>query len=275
MENKTDLIPSNLVAQVAELLGGATIEKISTPDELNHSVELIKLSKRTIADLKTTKDSADCDVVIYRNKYQSALAEFTTRIEALEALNKNLSRVGSEYLMEEQRKERAAREAAERAELAERKRLAEIENQKLIEEDRLRREAQEKAAAAEREQDAAKRAVLIEQANTAAACADIMQAEVFQVAEQQQVVQAAYVPSAPKVFGFKAKMVYTAEITDYRKAMTWIVENHEWGTIENETFNKCVQSAINKVAKNKQKFFAVPGCRLVETADATTNSRLK
>lgn len=246
------LIPAELAGWINELLSGARIEKISSDTELAASVELLKKTKQTLADLKKDKDAK---VTPLFAEYKAALAVYTEKIEALESMAKNIGNKGAEYQLELQRAAEAERRRREAEAEAERKRLADIENKRLEEEEALRKAAIESQKAGD-----------TEQANLNSELADIALTEATDAAEAAQTVQSAPVQEAYKPAGFKAKIEYSARLNDCRSFLKWIVDNNEFGYIEGANLTKACESAANKLAKVQQDKFKVPGCSLVETA---------
>jgi predicted phage tail protein len=260
----TSLISADLLKQVNELLSGARIEKIESDDQLTASVNLLKQVKRTAADLESERTGR---VKPLNDRVKEINDEYKSKGTALSGLAGNLSNKGAEYQHEQQRKADEARLKAEREAEAERRRLADMESKRLEEEERLRNEAIVKQAAADAATNETEKAALREEANTAAAVADIAMAEAVEAAQAVELVEVApVVVTTIKPSGFKPSYKYSAKISNFRAAMTWIVTAGEWSHIENEAFKKIVQSAIDKVAAYQKDAFVVPGCSLVKDA---------
>ena len=160
-----ELISAGLLAQVNDLItGGARIESVTNEEQFQNSVGLLRIVKRTAADLESERKKA---VDPLNARVKEINATFKEKSESLDSLARNLQNVGGAYQLELQREaDRKRREAEEKAAL-ERRKLAEEENKRLEEEEAKRRAAAAAIEAAEKENDAAKRAELIAQANQA------------------------------------------------------------------------------------------------------------
>ncbi len=254
MEKSVTLINSDLLRCVNELLNGAKIEKVNTKDEYARCVELQTQARQCNIDLKKEHERV-CGPL--NKTWKAAVAEFTAKEEPLEAMIKNLGNAAGAWQMEQKR-------IADEKEETKRKRLADIENQRLVDEQKLRDDAKAKLDQAETETDPTKKAELIEKANESTEVADLALKEATDAAQKQIEVkkERVYAPN-----GFKAKFLYSATVNDFRKAMTWIVKNNEWGFLPDGKFKDCVQSACNAIAKNKEDGFAVDGAILNKVPD--------
>lgn len=260
----TSIISVDLLRQVDDLLNGARLERIDTDEQLRASVELLKVAKRTAADLETERKTR---VAPLNARLDEINAEYKAKSLPLKGLVDNIAKVGADYQFEQRRKEEEARREAERKAEEERRRLAEIESKRLADEERLRREAEEKIKAAEAA-TGDKREELIESANLASSVADTAAQEAVEAAKAIDTVRVdvTSIPKAITPSGFNARVKFGAKVRNYRTAMKWIVDNNEWSAIESEAFKKCVDSAMNKIAANLQDRFNVPGVDKIESS---------
>lgn len=269
--DKKAMISKNLLDQINELMNGARIEKVSSNDEYHNLLTVVDLAKKTRADAEAERKRK-------KEPWDRGAAEvqaaFKPKIDFLDDFIKSHSSVAGRYEIEQRRiaeeEERKKIEAAR----SEQKRLAEIESKRLEEEERLRQEALAKQAAAEAEADPEKKAALVEQANTAAAVADVAAQEAIQAAQAITEVTVERVETKiPMHRGFKAKIEYKAKVNDYRKALKGFVDTGEYGYLEGEAFKKLIDAACNKIAKNKAEKFEWPGCVRVEDVGSSFRTR--
>lgn len=257
---KKAIVSGELMAQVMELCLGGMIEKVSTDEEQENAFNLMKLVKQTAIDLeaeyKAKSEPLMAEVEALRAEYFPLLKQLTgEKRDNKGGVTANLSRVIAEYQME---KDRVAKEEADKQQAAideENARLAKIESDKAEEADKLRKEA-------EQTDDVDTLVGLLRAAEEADKTALEASKKLSEAVEAPVVTpKVVYKPA-----GLKVEMAYTAKVSDYWKAMIWLVNNEGRGHIEGRSdFKKAVDAAMNAVAKIKGINFKADGCTRVDT----------
>jgi hypothetical protein len=262
MTFSTSIISADLLKQVEALVSGSRIEKVETDDQLKLCVATLSTVKRTRADLEAERKTK---AKPFDDGKKIIQEEYVPKISLLDDIAGNLDSVSGAYQQKKRKEEAEAKRIADEKAAAEKKRLAELESKKLEDEERLRREAQAKLDAAEQAKNADERQKLIDDANASSAAADTAMQQAVEAAKAGEVIVAdtVSIPQTATPMGYKSKVTYSASVSDYRKAIAWIVENAEWAAIENQKFKDCVDSAMNKIAAYREDKFSVPGCELV------------
>jgi len=140
-EQPKSIVSTALAKQVEELLSGARIEKIASDEELTNSVNLLSKLKKTRKDLETEKEK---NVSPLYEKYLEAHKAYKTKIDALLSLEDNIGNKGAEWQKSERIRIEKEAEAQRQKIAAEKKRLSDIEDAKILEEEKLRMAAEEK-----------------------------------------------------------------------------------------------------------------------------------
>lgn len=272
---RRELIDPRFVASFTDLLNGGVIERVCNDDQLKNAISMRDLLRKhrldAVADKK--KLCADPDYV----RFEKANQWYIDVEKRSKEIEKNLESKAAEYQMEKQKEvdrknaeiKRKEDEEKARAE-AERRRLAEEEHKRIMAEEAKRREAEAAAKASEEEADAAKRAALIEQANAANAAADAELKAAADAAKSANAIRVysmpiPRIPDAAPIRGLKPKMEYTAKVHDYFAAALAILQGPDRALLMTAAFEKSVQMAANRKAKNMGDRFELPGCSKVET----------
>lgn len=249
-----------LFLTVKDLMNGGYIQKVSSDEEYQNCVSLVKTYGRVAKDLESEHKAAKEPWLDGGRKVDS---DFKPLIEWLKEAQRLATRASSAYAMEiEQKRIAAEREAKQRAEEEQRKLLEEADR-KLAEEETKRVEAELLHKAAQSAESEQEKESLEKQAAeiTESANADFEAAT--QASQAALVVEASTVDVvAPRAKGFVPTYDYAAIVNDHRSALTWIVENKEWGLIESKKLRECIESAMNKKAKLDMDKFVAPGCSL-------------
>jgi hypothetical protein len=250
-QDGTDLISNTLREQVNFLLAGGKIEKVSNDSELDACLTLQKRAKEALRQLEVERTEK---VKPLNDHVKEINNHFKMITEPIDTVVRNCSQVGGAYQIEKKRIADEAKRIADQAAELERKRLAQLESDRIAEEERLRNEAKQAEAAGN-----------IELANEAHAIADLVAQDAVSAAIAAQDVKPVDVARVTTPQGVKADYVYSAELTDGRAVLRWIVENSEYGYFEGAALTKVLEAGLNKIAKIRRETFLVPGARKVET----------
>lgn len=284
MENT--IISKDLMDLTETLIRGARITKIDNDLQLENIVAMGRQIKTVRLEIEK---QGEAGVKPLYKVYKDAQSLVSEKVDALKALEKNISNVTGQYQFE---KQEAARKEQERLiEEARQKQiaLANEQNKRIEEEEALRAEAAEKMSdaesilaemesllaqindrrksyateaerlIAERETASlkktfntlqAKRNALIAESNTANEVADIAIKEAAVIETQIQEVVPDVVVPIYNPKGLSTKRKLVATVTDYRAVIKWIVDNKEYGLIEGAAFKSLIEAAAKKYAGN-------------------------
>jgi len=145
MEN-TNIIPANLLKDVNDLISGAKITVIENDTQCDNIVALGKSAKGVRIELEK---QGKANVEPLYKAYKEAQSFVADKVDALKAVEKNISDVTGKYQFEKQ--ERARKEQLRLIEEARQKQiaLADAQNARIADEEALREEALSKLADAD------------------------------------------------------------------------------------------------------------------------------
>lgn len=145
MEN-TNIIPANLLKDVNDLLSGAKITAIENDTQCDNIVALGKSAKGVRIELEK---QGKANVEPLYKAYKEAQSFVADKVDALKAVEKNISDVTGKYQLEKQ--EAARKEQLRLIEEAKQKQiaLADAQNARIADEEALREEALSKLADAD------------------------------------------------------------------------------------------------------------------------------
>lgn len=284
----TNIISTDLLKQVEELISGASIVKIENDLQLE---SIVSLGKQVKAVRIETEKQGKANVDPLYKTYKEAQSFVSGKVESLKAVEKNIADVTGTYQNE---KQEAARKEQERLiDEARQKQiaLADTQNTRIAEEEALREEAAAKLVDADallvemdkikeeaeskkekssvpsiteaerivllREVDSlrrtyaalqTKRNALIAEYNTTSAVADI-------AIEEAKQIEIAIAETTPEVVapvynpqGLSIKKKLVASVTDYRAALKWLVDNNMFTYLDSAALRGVVSTACNKFA---------------------------
>jgi len=251
-------IQEKVKAEVAKLLGGATIEKIENPQQLVNANDLLKTIKvsRKIIDQgrKDLKDPITKKGKAIEDYFREPLASADKLEGNLKYVMVTYERICEAKRVDDQKK---------RDEIArkERFRIEEQARKQRHKEDALRQEADDKRREAQKTKDDKERKRLEAEAKKAENKAKIVSDKADLKEHLAENVVSSYVPSeAPKLKGFSSSVKWKVKcVSDMKTFVKHCLDNNELEYLLID------EGGINRVAQAKRGTLNLPGIEIEQT----------